>query len=307
MRAICVDDERALMERTVSLCRELPGMEEVTGFTRPQEALEWVCGHPIDLALLDVEMPGMTGIELAAAIKEKQPDTAVIFLTAYPRYAVDAFAVRASGYLLKPVTLEALSADVRHAMSGRIKPLTGHLTVRTFGSFDVFVDGRAVEFKRAKAKEILAFLAVIVSDLVYRDDPIYTAVNHALTLVEHLYENDEHLGEFIKLMEDALYLAQRKNVPVLQAIHILGEGWVGEEALAIAVYCAVKYSEDWNAALAASVNHNGDSDSTGAVCGNILGAHLGFTSIPAAYVDRLELSDVILKMAGELHAVSVKD
>ena len=158
MRAICVDDERALMERTVSLCRELPGMEEVTGFTRPQEALEWVCGHPIDLALLDVEMPGMTGIELAAAIKEKQPDTAVIFLTAYPRYAVDAFAVRASGYLLKPVTLEALSADVRHAMSGRIKPLTGHLTVRTFGSFDVFVDGRAVEFKRAKAKEILAFL-----------------------------------------------------------------------------------------------------------------------------------------------------
>ena len=50
-----------------------------------------------------------------------------------------------------------------------------------------------------------------------------------------------------------------------------------------------------------------DSDSTGAVCGNILGAHLGFTSIPAAYVDRLELSDVILKMAGELHAVSVKD
>ena len=152
-----------------------------------------------------------------------------------------------------------------------------------------------------------AALAVIVSDLVYRDDPIYTAVNHALTLVEHLYENDEHLGEFIKLMEDALYLAQRKNVPVLQAIHILGEGWVGEEALAIAVYCAVKYSEDWNAALAASVNHNGDSDSTGAVCGNILGAHLGFTSIPAAYVDRLELSDVILKMAGELHAVSVKD
>ena len=152
-----------------------------------------------------------------------------------------------------------------------------------------------------------AALAVIVSDLVYRDDPIYTAVNPALTLVEHLYENDEHLGEFIKLMEDALYLAQRKNVPVLQAIHILGEGWVGEEALAIAVYCAVKYSEDWNAALTASVNHNGDSDSTGAVCGNILGAHLGFTSIPAAYVDRLELSDVILKMAGELHAVSVKD
>ena len=158
MRAICVDDERALMERTVSLCRELPGMEEVTGFTRPREALEWVSCHPVDLALLDVEMPGMTGIELAAAIKEKQPDAAVIFLTAYPNYAVSAFAVRASGYLLKPVTPDALAADVRHAMSGRHRPLTGHVVVRTFGAFDVLVDGRAVEFKPAKCREMLAFL-----------------------------------------------------------------------------------------------------------------------------------------------------
>ena len=158
MRAICVDDERALMERTVSLLRELPGMEEVAGFTRPREALEWATEHPVDLALLDVEMPGMTGIELAAVLKQRQPDAAVIFLTAYPKYAVDAFAVRASGYLLKPVTPEALAADVAHALSGRRKPLEGHVVIRTFGAFDVLADGRMVEFKRAKSKEILAFL-----------------------------------------------------------------------------------------------------------------------------------------------------
>ena len=108
-------------------------MEEVAGFTHPREALEWVSAHPVDLALLDVEMPGMTGIELAAAIKERQPGTAIIFVTAYPKYAVDAFAVRASGYLLKPVTREALEADVAHALSDRCKPLEGHVTVRTFG------------------------------------------------------------------------------------------------------------------------------------------------------------------------------
>ena len=96
LRAICVDDERLLLERTVSLCRELPGMEEVAGFARPREALQWVSEHLVDLALLDVEMPGMTGIELAAAIKERQPGTAIIFVTAYPKYAVDAFAVRAN-------------------------------------------------------------------------------------------------------------------------------------------------------------------------------------------------------------------
>lgn len=158
MRAICVDDERALMEHTVSLWRELPDMVEVTGFTRPREALAWASEHPIDLALLDVEMPGMTGIELAAAIKERQPDAAVIFVTAFPKYAVDAFAVRASGYLLKPVTAEALAADVAYALSGKRRPLEGHVVVRTFGGFDVLVDGRAVEFKRSKSKEILAFL-----------------------------------------------------------------------------------------------------------------------------------------------------
>ncbi len=158
MRAICVDDERLLLERTVSLCRELPGMEEVAGFTHPREALEWVSAHPVDLALLDVEMPGMTGIELAAAIKERQPGTAIIFVTAYPKYAVDAFAVRASGYLLKPVTREALEADVAHALSDRCKPLEGHVTVRTFGGFDVLADGRVVDFRPAKCKEILAYL-----------------------------------------------------------------------------------------------------------------------------------------------------
>lgn len=170
MRAICVDDERALMERAVSLCRELPDMEAVTGFTRPLEALAWVSSNPIDLALLDVEMPGMTGIELAAAIKEKQPDVAIIFLTAYPKYAVSAFAVRASGYLLKPVTAEALAEDVRHAMSGKHKPLTGHVVVRTFGGFDVLVDGMIVDFKRAKSKEILAFLVDKQGRTVSRSD-----------------------------------------------------------------------------------------------------------------------------------------
>lgn len=112
----------------------------------------------MDLALLDVEMPGMTGIELAAVLKQRQPDAAVVFLTAYPKYAADAFAVRASGYLLKPVTPEALAADVAHALSGRRKPLEGHVVIRTFGAFDVLADGRMVEFKRAKSKEILAFL-----------------------------------------------------------------------------------------------------------------------------------------------------
>ena len=158
MRAICVDDEKLLMEDAVAMCRELPQISDVKGFTRSAEALEWIERNTADLVLLDIDMPGMNGIELAAAIKAKQPDAAVIFLTGYPQYAVDAFAVRASGYLMKPVTREALARDVEYALSGRQKRPDGHVVVQTFGNFDIFVDGTPVNFKMAKCKELLAYL-----------------------------------------------------------------------------------------------------------------------------------------------------
>ncbi len=81
----------------------------------------------------------------------------------------------------------------------------------------------------------------------------------------------------------------------------MGEGWVAEETLAIALYCSLKYENDFDKALIASVNHNGDSDSTGAVTGNILGAYLGMSKIPQKYIDNLELKDVILDIAEDLY------
>lgn len=88
---------------------------------------------------------------------------------------------------------------------------------------------------------------------------------------------------------------------VSDAIRQLGEGWVAEETLAIAIYCALKYSDDFVKGIVAAVNHDGDSDSTGAVTGNILGTALGFEAIPQKYLDKLELKDVILEIAEDLH------
>ena len=85
-----------------------------------------------------------------------------------------------------------------------------------------------------------------------------------------------------------------------KAIKKLGEGWVGEEALAIAVYCALKYSNDYRKAVIASVNHGGDSDSTGSITGNIVGANLGLSSIPSAWLEKLELREVITRLADDL-------
>lgn len=83
-------------------------------------------------------------------------------------------------------------------------------------------------------------------------------------------------------------------------IEAIGEGWVAEETLAIAVYCAVKYFDNFEKAIIASVNHRGDSDSTGAVTGNILGAVVGYDAISEFFKTDLELHDVILYVADDL-------
>ena len=74
-----------------------------------------------------------------------------------------------------------------------------------------------------------------------------------------------------------------------------------EEALAIALYCALKYQGDFKRALCLAVNHSGDSDSTGAICGNILGAFLGIESIPQKWIENVELSVVIKSLSENLY------
>ena len=104
----------------------------------------------------------------------------------------------------------------------------------------------------------------------------------------------------IDLIDKAIALL-KEDIDDLEAIRELGQGWVAEETLAIAIYCSLKYSDDFDKAIIASVNHSGDSDSTGAVTGNILGAYLGLKSIPKKYLDNLELKDVILEIADDLY------
>ena len=133
------------------------------------------------------------------------------------------------------------------------------------------------------------------SDISLKD-----AVNDSITTTEKLFLNAKHIAEFTAIMQKAVQLAE-SAADDLTAIHQLGEGWIAEETLAIAVYCALKYDKDFDKALIASVNHNGDSDSTGAVCGNILGAYLGYNAIPQKYKEHLELHDLIVEVADNLH------
>lgn len=101
------------------------------------------------------------------------------------------------------------------------------------------------------------------------------------------------------LVDKAIELSDADLTDV-EAISQLGEGWVGDEALAIALYCALKHYDSFEDAIVAAVNHNGDSDSTGAVCGNILGLVYGYEALPSHFKDQVELADVLTEVAEDL-------
>ena len=144
-----------------------------------------------------------------------------------------------------------------------------------------------------------AALVHIVHRIAQDDAPVADAIRDAIDAMARMWPGSEGMDDFTEMMEAALDLAAQ-DVEDLDAIHRLGEGWVGDEALAIAAYCAAKYPDNFDRAMIAAVNHRGDSDSTGAIAGNILGAHLGLTGIPEKYVADLELKDVILEVADDL-------
>ena len=146
-----------------------------------------------------------------------------------------------------------------------------------------------------------AALVHIVYQLASAEHPdVYQAVLSSMEAMPKLFPKSVHMQEFLGLMEQAVDLSQQDGND-RDAIRMLGEGWVAEETLAIAVYCALKHKDSFEDAIVASVNHDGDSDSTGAVTGNILGTALGYDSIPDYYLENLELRDIIEELAEDLY------
>lgn len=99
-----------------------------------------------------------------------------------------------------------------------------------------------------------------------------------------------------ELLNGAIELARGTGTDV-ECIHRLGEGWVGDEAIAIALFCVLRHFDSYEDMVIAAVNHNGDSDSTGAVAGNMLGAALGYSAIPQHFIRDIELHDLLVHMA----------
>jgi two-component SAPR family response regulator len=162
VKVIAVDDVAINLDVFCAEAENLESVEIMGLFQNPLEALDFVSRTPVDIAVLDIEMPELNGIELGQKLKECCPNIELIYITGSKDYAFDAFQLEASAYLTKPYFPEDIENAVARAcrLSGKEEPKTKkpNIFIRTFGRFEIFVDGKPVEFSSSKAKEMLALI-----------------------------------------------------------------------------------------------------------------------------------------------------
>lgn len=161
MKIICADNEQSALEILVRSVREASPEAEIHAYSHVsdiQKSLkeELFCA---DVAFLDIEMPGMTGLELAAFLKDRIHEINIVFVTGYSEYAAEAMLLRPSGYVMKPVTKEKIREELnnlRHPPA-RITE-EKNIRIQCFGNFEIFINNRPLAFSRSKSKELLAYL-----------------------------------------------------------------------------------------------------------------------------------------------------
>ncbi len=148
-----------------------------------------------------------------------------------------------------------------------------------------------------------AVLVHIIHCAVYENQSshrnLYDIVEESKHAIVQLFTGNNNLTVLTSIMDKAILLS-KNNRSDEENIRQLGEGWVAEETFAIALYCSLKYQDNFSKGIIAAVNHSGDSDSTGAVTGNILGAYLGYDKIEEKWKNRLELKETLLEIAEDL-------
>ena len=219
MTVICVDDEALILQRTVTMLKKTKKFDNVEAFMEVKEALDYLDGASAQLALLDIDMPEMTGLELAEKMKDKCPEIKIIFLTGYSEYAVDAYAIHASGYLLKPIGYDKLVAEIDYVLgqvqaetvSAPSKTSDTRVRIETFGYFNILLDGKPVVFKRNKAKELIACLVDRQGKFVSRKDcDLYRFLNKDRQAIESF--RGEYMSSYSWASETEGFLSDSLNM-----------------------------------------------------------------------------------------------
>lgn len=193
MRVIALDDEPLALDALLDAISEAaPDDAEMHAFSSAEKALKFAQGYSCDVAFLDVEMAGMSGMELAEELVAQNPDVNIVFVTGHDSYSRDAFAIHASGYLKKPVTARKIRVELeqlRHPVTQERK-----LTVRAFGNFETYHNGEPLAFQYTRTKELLAYL-------IDRNGALCTNGE----LIAALFEDDENHDAYFRSLRKDLF------------------------------------------------------------------------------------------------------
>lgn len=175
MRIIIVDDEERARNVLEILLHDI-GHQDIRTFGDAESALTYLKSNPCDVAFLDVEMPGMDGLDLAEELLKLPASPAVVFETAYPQYAVRAWDSDAVDYLLKPYGRDQVQRALERASRRNLvykqtkEPI---VEIHCFPTFELWIDGVPLAFDNKKAKELLAYLVHMQGAWVSTDRIIY--------------------------------------------------------------------------------------------------------------------------------------
>lgn len=156
MNILLVDDEILCLKNLEYLVGKLLPKSNRAAFKKAREALEYVKTTPVDIAFLDINMGVIDGITIASEIQALYPKGNIIFCTGYEEYAMTAWKLNSSGYLLKPITEDSLKdalSHLRYEVKDDIR-----VEFQCFGNFEAYCDGKPIVFKYKKTKELLAYL-----------------------------------------------------------------------------------------------------------------------------------------------------
>ena len=159
MKIFAIDDELPMLEELREAIIGAEPSAEVVGFKRAKPAVEEARekGAP-DVVFSDIELPGMDGLTFASLMREAAPSSKIVFVTAHPNYAVEAFRKHVDGFIVKPVDAARVREELDAILDKDGNREPGKLRVRCFGNFDVFSGDEPVVFSRTQTKELLAFL-----------------------------------------------------------------------------------------------------------------------------------------------------
>ena len=177
--------------------------------------------------------------------------------------------------------------------------------INSFITFDSIMklgaESTAITHGNPRAYLPSALMSAIIHNIIYnQDNELDTIIMDSLVSMTMAFNNDPGIEDFYNLIMKSIKLAHN-NKPDEPNISEIGQGWVGDEALAIAIYTSMRYYDSFDDCIIAAVNHSGDSDSTGAIAGNIVGAYLGISNIDDKWINNVELLDILDTMSNDLY------